>query len=156
MTIGPIEVYHPRAVSDHGVWEIGSLHFKVYGLLATGKEVTDDMLSVAKAFLEQDVLERVAAMRDSNGLGFVIIHPGDVGLSISAHWWAQGSVLCQHIYRREYSAAAPMDTVARPVVACVWELALINAEQEAWRETMMTREPDRAAYLESRSSLRAA
>ena len=112
------------------------------------------MLSVAKAFLERDVPERVAAMGDSNGLGFVIIHPGDVGLTVAAHWWAQGSVLCQHIYRREYSAAEAMDTVTRPVVACVWELALINAEQEAWRETMMTTAPDRAAYLKSRSSLR--
>ena len=156
MTVGPIEVYHPRAVSDHGVWEIGSLHVKVYDLLAPGKEVTDDMVSVAKQFLEQDVRERVAAMGESNGLGFVIIHPGEVGLTVSAHWWAQGSVLCQHIYRQEYAAVEPMDTVARPVVACVWELALINAEQEAWRETMMTREPDRAAYLASRSSLRTA
>lgn len=151
MNVGPIEVYHPRAVSDHGIWEIGSLQFKIYGLLARDKEVTHDMVSVAKEFLEQDVLGRVAAMGESNGLGFVIIHPGDVGLSISAHWWAQGSVLCQHIYRREYSAAEPMDTVARPVVACVWELALINSEQEAWRETMMKIEPNQAAYLKSRA-----
>ena len=98
MTVGPIEVYHPRAVSDHGVWEIGSLDLKVYSLLAPGKEVTDDMVSVAKQFLEQDVQEQVAAMGESNGLGFVIIHPGEVGLTVSAHWWAQGSVLCQHIY----------------------------------------------------------
>ena len=145
MTAGPLEVYEPRAVSDLGVWEVGSLHLK---------EVTDDMLSLAKAFVERDVLERVAAMGDSNGLGFVIIHPGDLGLTVSAHWWAQGSVLCQHIYRREYSSDEAMDTVTRPVVACVWELALINAEQETWRQTMMTREPDRAAYLASRSSLR--
>ena len=156
ITIGPIEVYRPRAVSDFGVWEVGSLHLKVYSLLAPGKEVTDDMVSVAKAFLERDVLERVAAMGDSNDLGFVIIHPGDVGMTISAHWWVQGSVLRQHIYRREYAAAEPMDTVARPVVACVWELALINAEQETWRDTMMTTEPDRKAYLASRSSLRTA
>lgn len=156
MTIGPTEVYQPRAVSDLGVWEVGSLHLKIYGLLATGKEVTHDMVSVAKAFLQRDVLERVDAMGDSNGLGFVIIHPGDLGLTVSAHWWAQGSVLCQHIYRQEYAAAEPMDTVARPVVACVWELALINSEQEAWRDTMMTREPDQAAYLASRSSLRTA
>ncbi len=156
MSVGPLEVYQPRAVSDFGIWEIGPLHFKVHGLLAPGKEVTDDMVSLAKQFLEQDVPERVAAMGDSNGLGFVIIHPGDLGLTVSAHWWAQGSVLCQHVFRQEYAAAEPMDTVARPAVACVWELALINSEQEAWRETMMTREPDRAAYLASRSSLRTA
>jgi hypothetical protein len=30
-------------------------------------------------------------------------------------------------------------------------LAVINAEQEAWRETMMTTKPDRSAYLEGRA-----
>ena len=156
MTVGPIEVYRPRTVSDHGIWDIGSLRFKVYGLLARDREVTGEALSLAEEFLAQEVLERVSAMGESNDLGFVIIHPGDTGLSIAAHWWAQGSVLCQHIYRRQYAETEPMDTVARPVVACVWELALINAEQEAWRRSMMTNEPDQAAYLKSRAPFSAA
>lgn len=103
--------------------------------------------------MHAEVLERVAAMGDSNGLGFVIIHPGELGVSISAHWWVQGSVLCQHNHRQLYGASEPMDTVARPVVACVWELALINTEQEAWRKSMMTPAPDRAAYLGARPPL---
>ena len=49
-----------------------------------------------------------------------------------------------------------MDTVTRPVVGCVWELALINAEQEAWRRTMMKPEPSPAAYLASRADFSAA
>ncbi|QBF32943.1 hypothetical protein CFI11_17195 [Thalassococcus sp. S3] len=86
-------------------------------------------------------------MGDSNDMGFVIIHPGDLGLSISAHWWAQGSVLCQHIYRRLHDAPLPMDTVSRPVIGCVWELALIQSEQRAWRTAMMRPDPDPEAYL---------
>ncbi|AMY03606.1 hypothetical protein A4R29_14390 [Mesorhizobium ciceri biovar biserrulae] len=84
---------------------------------------------------------------DENGMGFVIIHPGELGVSILAHWWIQGSVLCQHIYRKLYSATEPMDTVKRPVIACVWELALMNAEQEAWRKTMMKGEPNPLGYM---------
>ncbi|WP_292562847.1 hypothetical protein [Mesorhizobium sp.] len=93
---------------------------------------------------------------DDNGMGFVIIHPGELGVSISVHWWIQGSVLCQHIYRKLYSAAEPMDTVKRPVVACVWELALINAEQEAWRKTMMKSEPSPSGYMDARAGFEAA
>ncbi|MCV0424570.1 MAG: hypothetical protein K5905_03780 [Roseibium sp.] len=145
------EIYRPRAVSDLGTWAIEPLHFKVYGLLATGKEVTDNMLHTAKQFVGEEVLQRVADMGESNDLGFVIIHPGDIGISIAVHWWAQGSVLCQHIYRKAYGDSAPMDTVSRPVIACVWELALINAEQEAWRSIMMCEAPDRAAYLCARA-----
>lgn len=150
MNIGPIEVYRPRIISDHGIWDDGMQHFKIYGLLGEGKTLSAEMILKATRFLQIEVLDRVAAMGESNGLGFIIIHPGDLGLSISAHWWVQGSVLCQHIHRQLYGASEPMETVARPVVACVWELALINAEQEAWRQTMMATTPDRAAYLAAR------
>ena len=46
-----------------------------------------------------------------------------------------------------------MDTASRPVIACVWELGLINAEQRAWRDTMMVPEPNIDAYLNARASL---
>ncbi len=150
MQNGPIEVYQPRVFSNHSVWAFETLQFKIYGLLAEGQQINTKMIAKAKQFIDTEVLTRVAAMGESNDLGFVIIHPGDLGVSISAHWWVQGSVLCQHNYRQLYGAPTPMDTVARPVVACVWELALINAEQEAWRQTMMRDTPDRAAYLRVR------
>lgn len=156
MNADRIEVYRPRAILDLGVQETESLEVKVYGLLAEGKEITDKMVEQAAEILRRDVPQRVAALGDSNGLGFVIIHPGDLGISISFHWWIQGSVLCQHIHRQLYGASEPMDTRTRPVVACVWELALINSEQEAWRRTMMISRPDPAAYLESRAAFEVA
>ena len=141
------EAYHPRALSALGIWDIAPVRFKVYGLLAAGKTLTDSMLSKGQGFVQLDVLPLVAQEGDDNGLGFVILHPGDLGLSISAHWWVQGSVLCQHIHRQLYGAQQAMDQRTRPVIACVWELAVINAEQEAWRDTMMGREPNADAYL---------
>lgn len=152
MQTGPIEIHQPRIVTDHGILESGALVFKVYGLSAPGKAVSQNMITTSEAFIADEVRERVESMGESNDLGFIIIHPGTIGLSISAHWWVQGSVLCQHIYRKHYADAKPLDTINRPVVACVWELALINAEQEAWRKTMMTDRPDRDDYLISRAS----
>ncbi|MCV3270704.1 hypothetical protein [Roseobacter sinensis] len=143
----PREVYPPRAVTRHGVAEVGALRVKVYGLAAPGKEVTAGMRARAERFLAEEVCARVAEMGDSNDLGFVIIHPGDWGISIAAQWWVQGSVLCQHIYRQLYEAAEPMDTAHRPVVGCVWELAIIEAEQATWRETMMGATPKPERYL---------
>jgi hypothetical protein len=108
-------------------------------------------VALAQSFVRQDVLPRVEDEGDDNGMGFVIIHPGELGVSILAHWWIQGSVLCQHIYRKLYSAIDPMDTVKRPVIACVWELALINAEQEAWRKTMMKSQPSPSVYMDAQA-----
>jgi len=147
MNSGPIEIYKPRVAVDRGVWDLGIILFKVYDLLADGKIVTDEMIETAEAFLREEVVSDATNMGDNNGLGFAIIHPGDLGLTIAAQWWVQGSVLCQRIYRRQYDDAVPLDTINRPAVACVWELEIITAEQRIWRETMMKSQHDKSAYL---------
>ena len=38
------------------------------------------------------------------------------------------------------------------VIVCVWELAVIDAEQKIWRETMMGDKSDLSAYLATRVS----
>ncbi len=156
MNFEKIEIYQPRGVSDLGLWDIGGLKLKVYGLVADDKEIDEAMVTQAQSFVRQDVMPLVTDEGDDNGMGFVIIHPGELGISILAHWWIQGSVLCQHIYRKLYAAAEPMNMVKRPVIACVWELALINAEQQTWRKTMMKSEPSPAAYLDARAGFEAA
>ena len=45
-----------------------------------------------------------------------------------------------------------MDVTTRPVIGCVWELAVINAEQKIWWETMMCQTPDLTAYLSTPTS----
>lgn len=149
--VGKLEVYRPRTISDLGVWEVGQLQLKVYGIMAEGKELSETIVTDAKAFANKDVLPLVEAEGEDNGLGFVVIHPGDLGVSVLVHWWIQGSVLCQHITRTLWGADKPMNTAARPVIACVWELGLINTEQTIWRNTMMTTEPDAIAYLNTRA-----
>lgn len=116
MNSGTIEIYHPREVSNLGLWDLAGLKLKIYGLAANQRSIDEDMLSLAESFVQAEILRRVADEGDDNGMGFVIIHPGASGLTISAHWWIQGSVLCQHNYRKVYGAAEPMDTVKRPVV----------------------------------------
>lgn len=105
------------------------------------------MIETAEVFLREEVIRDAENMGDNNGLGFVIIHPGDLGVTIAAHWWAQGSVLCQRIYRRQYNDAGPLDTISRPAVGCVWELEIIAAKHRIGRDTMMKLQHDKSAYL---------
>ncbi|MEO1161339.1 MAG: hypothetical protein AAFW74_12955 [Pseudomonadota bacterium] len=146
-------IYQPRAVSSLGVWQIGHLRLKVYGIIANGQELTDDLVSKAHGFAQRDLPALVTAEGEDDGLGFVIIHPGELGVSVLLHWWIQGSVLCQHIERTLWGAETPMDTATRPVIACVWELGLIDAEQRIWRDTMMVPAPDADAYLNAHASM---
>lgn len=145
--------YHPRELTNLGVWEVGSLQLKVYGILAEGQKITDALYDDARAFAQSELPDLVAVEGDDNGLGFVIIHPGDLGASILLHWWIQGSILCQHIKRTAWDASEPMDMASRPVIACVWELGVIDSEQRIWRETMMATDSDATAYLNTRAEL---
>jgi hypothetical protein len=147
-------LYRPRqVVPDLGIWEIGALQFKVYGIIAEGQALSEGMINDAYDFTRGEVPRLVKAEGRDNGLGFVIIHPGDLGISILAHWWIQGSILCQHIQRTSWGSDTPMNMSNRPVIACVWELGLINAERILWRNTMMTAAPDSDAYLSARSPI---
>lgn len=147
----PVERYVPRNVTDLGCWTHIPLRLKVYSLTAAGAGVDDGAVATAKAFISRDVLPAVKIMGDSNDLGFVILHPGTLGLTVTAHWWVQGSVLCQRMFRQLYSVETPIDTRDRPVIGCVWELALIEAEQQVWRTHMMGATPDAEAYLAARA-----
>ncbi|MEM7195127.1 MAG: hypothetical protein AAF402_09265 [Pseudomonadota bacterium] len=146
--------YYPRkVVSDIGVWTSRSGQFKIYGILADSQEITDDTMSNARRYLENDMPAIIESSDQSNHLGFVIIHPGDLGVSILVHWWVQGSVMCQHVRRWLPDADVPVDMSDRHVVGCVWELGLIGAEQVIWRKTMMGKSPDRQGYLDARPDL---
>ncbi|MEM9333071.1 MAG: hypothetical protein AAGA53_17240 [Pseudomonadota bacterium] len=151
MTQRPVDVYSPRKTTDHGVWDMGTIQFKVYGLLAEGTTITPDMIQKTEAFLKDQVLPKATEMGNNNGLGFAIIHPGELGLTIGGYWWAQGSVLCQQIYRHEYKHTKPLDTISRPAVACVWELQIITAEEKYWRQNMMRADHSAERYLQMRA-----
>ncbi|MEJ8475097.1 hypothetical protein [Roseibium algae] len=147
---GQSEIYQPRDISDLGLWDIGPVWLKVYGIAAAGQSVSAAVIADAKALAEAELPQLIAAEGDDNGLGFALIHCGETGVTISLYWWVHGCVLCQHIKRTLYGADRPLKFADRPVIACVWELELINAEQMVWQKTMMIPTPDPEAYKKTR------
>ena len=148
----PHETYTPRAVKNLGLWKVGDIQFKIYGLLAEGRQVTDDMKIKSRDLIETGALPRAKSFGDSNELGFVIIHPGETGLSISINWWAMGSVLCQHFARYPNYQDDIEDIDTRPAIGCVWELGIVEFETLLWKSTMMGNTPDCSVYLAGRYS----
>lgn len=148
--------YRPReVVSDLGTWESGTQKFKVYGILAEGQKITENIINNAHNYLLNDIPDVIGSNDENDGLGFVIIHPGELGVSVLVHWWIQGSVLCQHVRRWLWGSDVAIDMSSKHVVACVWELGLINAEQTIWRSTMMNETSSPSNYLATRPNLNA-
>ncbi len=151
MSAQAIEIYQNRTMKDIGVWKIEQVRLKVYGLIAEGQELSKTEIDEARGFVNDELPELIECEGRSNELGFVIIHSGDLGLTISAYWWVQGWVLCQHIRRRLWDSEMPISSQNRPVIGCVWELEIIHDEQKFWRDIMMKNLPEPDAYLAARS-----
>ena len=117
VTEQPLDIYQPRAVENLGVWPFDGRSLKAYGIVADGQGIDAAMQVLARLLVNQEVLPRVETEGASNGMGFIFIHPGALGLTISSHWWCQGSVLCQHNYRKPYAASQQLNTRDRTVVA---------------------------------------
>ncbi|MEM9796128.1 MAG: hypothetical protein AAF919_06545 [Pseudomonadota bacterium] len=137
------ERLHPRALTRHGVWAIGWVRMKMYGITEGTQTLPDDLLSKAQTI----AAAHLETLSDDVTLGFVIVHPGREGTSILTLWWEQGSVLCQRVTRWAHESGATVDVTGRGVIGCVWELAVIAAEQQIWRRRMMGEAPSPEAYL---------
>ena len=82
----------------------------------------------------------------SSGLGFVVMHAGEMGTWLLMDWWAHGDILCQRLSLAPAGGAyEPMDD--RPLTACVWELPILMHERDAYVRHMLTARPDADAYL---------
>lgn len=143
------EIFAPRTVSVLGLWTVGKFRIKAYGICADGQTLNPVAIEDARRFAEQELPRRAEAQGDDDALGFAIVHQGTAGVTILVHWWAQGSVLCQALERIPSATGIPLDQSNRSSIACVWELGLINAEQQIWRDTMMTENANPEAYANS-------
>ena len=63
---------------------------------------------------------------------------------------ARGGIVCQKLLSAPLSSPADFKTVQAPFLACVWELAVIGHERDAWVRNMMRAAPDAQGYLADR------
>lgn len=94
------------------------------------------------------VAANVARMNETPhySLGFVILHHGSAAKSLLTQWWVNECVCMQHVAQSPLSGP-PRFSAAKPgLMACAYELVLIDFERRAWVSTVMSGQP-REAYL---------
>jgi len=139
------ERWAPRAVVRPEPWFCGDVPLKAYGILADASQpLSEALIGVARSAVESVAAELAASPHE--GVGFVILHRGTQGIWLLLHWWEQGGICSQRLWRSDLAGPLAFVPVDRPLMACVWELALIDHERRAYVRTLMAgRGPD--AYL---------
>ncbi|MDQ0467230.1 hypothetical protein [Labrys wisconsinensis] len=126
----------PRTVVRLGPWSCGGVPLKTYGILADAAAPLGEPL-VAAAQQAVDGASAQLAATAHEGLGFVILHRGTQGIWLLLHWWVHGGICAQVLWRSEIAGPVSFAPLGRPLMACVWELALIDYERRAYVRTVM-------------------
>lgn len=155
--IGAIETgfaYQQKHVRPSVGLVLPNAWLKWYDISPPGADL-EDLGRQARAFLLDEVSE--GRLRLENRLGFLLLHHCDTVAYLIVCTWRNENELWQTVYETDPEAAAPFTRVTREEagqrpVLCVWELAPVGFERDAWVRYLRSRrtDDDKLAYVRAR------
>ncbi|PYE84249.1 hypothetical protein [Pseudoroseicyclus aestuarii] len=133
-------LYRPRQMAPSGTCRIAGQPLKLYRIALEGAPLPD--LAAARALAEARLPREIEEEGGAEGPGLLLLHAGEGGVWLLLMWWAHGDILCRRLLRAETPAGPFVPHDSRALMACVWELAVIDHERRAWIRHMMTARPD--------------
>ena len=158
-------VYRDRRTWLLGVHRTNEWNIKSYAITASGHELSGGVFEAALRFVERELqpehLEEtplLAALDDTPRFGFLILHEGSEAVWLLLDLWI-GDILHHHLYRAPLDDPASFETAwQKHSAACVWELAVIHHERNAWVEHVLSvpGRPRYDSYLATELEIKAA
>lgn len=81
-------------------------------------------------------------------VGFAILHHGSAAKSLLTQWWTNECVCMQYVAQSEFAGPPKFKPAKQDLMACAYELIVIDFERRAWVSTVMTGKP-MEAYLDA-------
>ncbi|KXF79212.1 hypothetical protein ATN84_05670 [Paramesorhizobium deserti] len=132
--------YIPRAARFAELVACGPATIKLSIIEADAAQpVTGAAIDAVRAIIAQ-AGGRLAATRHLNA-GFAILHQGEEGLWLLLHWWLEGGIATHLLWRSDLEGEPKFAPAEPLLMACVWELGIIDFERRAWMETAMSGKP---------------
>lgn len=135
-----IPTYTPRFFGRLGTWRLSDWAIKVYGIATQApdqKLVLDSgLVDEARSYVEANLGRMNATPHYS--VGFVILHHGSAAKWLLTQWWANECVCMKHVAQSELFGSPRFSAANPEVVACAYELVVIDFERRAWVSTVMS------------------
>jgi len=128
VTAAPVPAaYVPRPMAPGDLWQIDGFRLKTYAIGLPGAAPPGDPLrAAARREAEARLPQAALAEGEAHGLGFVILHEGAQGVWLLMHWWAHREICCGRLSRADPGSADFAAVDHRPLVACVWEMRVLD------------------------------
>jgi len=145
------EPYRPRPVRDLGTFEHEGWRLKRYGIAYAGDAPRPELVEASDA-VARATLPLPAQAEGRYGVGFLGIHDGRGHCFTFVDWWADENELHHRVFITPADAPGDLRPAsASEPVACVWDLAVMAFERDAWVRCVLDADaPDVSAYLVAR------
>lgn len=143
------EPYQMRPIRFLEWWTEAGWRLKVYGIAYRRDLPRPELVEAAKA-VARPLLPQPAVGEGRYGVGFLGVHDGRGANFVFLDWWGNENELTHHVWVSPADQPAALDDVTPTgLTACVWDLAVLWFERQAWVEAVLARPdgPDLDAYL---------
>lgn len=146
-----IEPYKVRQFSYLGLWESSSTILKTYAIKLDQQDSSlSGLIDSAYIYTTQNLPALVEAEGHDHGLGYVILHAGEMSNWLLIHWWAYGDIALRHLASFDHGHSEFVSQDHRRFHACVWEHVVIDHERDAWVRHMSREDHSPQHYLNDR------
>jgi hypothetical protein len=135
--------YKTRKIEFREIIEVNDWKIKIYTISQNGDFKQDIFYkSVIKKLPEWLAIDN--GFDSSNDkIGFLILHIGKEGIFSIINWWVGKNMLNTNVYISEQTKPNEFEKISgNGIVACVWELEVINHERISWLNNILKNEPN--------------
>lgn len=144
--IVPAMTYVKRPIRPLGLFESDNgIPFKGYGIHHAGERaplIDEHVLADAKERINEVAAAEIPTTAH-HGVGFYIVHQGQIGTWLMVDWWVSNILLHHRVFR---SAGDRGDTFkpleGTALICCTWEFAAMAYERDAWVRKLKSKEPN--------------
>jgi hypothetical protein len=146
--------YQPRLFADLGTLTERHWTLKLYGI---HHDITRDKMSVIDPEILRSaqlhvrhLLNEADSLGAHHNVGFVILHQGKRAQWLLTQWWIHHDICCRIVSSSPIDGPAHFARETAPLMACVWELIVVDFERRAWVSTALRAKPDFDGYIATR------
>ncbi|MEM7701543.1 MAG: hypothetical protein AAF251_06355 [Pseudomonadota bacterium] len=149
--INGVEPYEAREFAFVEATELGGIDFKIYTIARTGaSDVSPALLRNAYSYIETVLPEVRKEEGPDHGLGYVILHAGQMSNWLLIHWWAHSDIALRLLASAELGTDVFVSHDHKRFHACVWEHVVIDHERLAWVRQAMSATGSASNYQSDR------
>ena len=130
--------------------EVEGWQIKVYSISVKQLIVSDIFIETAKEKVREWLRNSDNNSLEKYNIATLILHEGKEGCFAIINWWIDENMLQQFVYLTTYDQPPEFKLYSDSgIITCVWELAVIWFERNAWVEHILSnpQQPNWQGYL---------